>query len=384
MNKWHLILILALLLGGCREAVKPAAPLSGGESRKWTPRYARRFAVDSTEGGAVYLTVHKPWPGAARSYRYALVPREAPGATQFEKDPVDGIIRVPVRRVILTSTTHIPSLETLGKEDRLVGFPGLDYISSPATRRRIDSGAVRELGANEQLNTERVLSLQPDLVVGFGVSGAPDSYQALEASGIPLVYNADWMEEAPLGKAEWIVFFGLLLGETEGALQAFEKVEKAYLQARELAAGATQTPSVLSGALYRDVWYLPAGDSWAAQFFRDANARYLWADSPGQGSLSLSLETVIEKGAEADFWIAPSQFTSYTQMAGANAHYARFRAFRDRKVYTYSLSRGPGSGLWYYERGPSRPDLVLKDLIHWLHPGLLPDYSPVFFKPLKP
>ena len=269
-------------------------------------------------------------------------------------------------------------------EDRLVGFPGLDYISSTKTRRRIEAGAIQELGANEQLNTERVLSLDPDLIVGFGVSGAPSSYQALEASGVPVVYNGDWMEEDPLGKAEWILFFGFLLEEEEAAQSAFEKVEKAYQEAKALAAGATESPTVLSGALYRDVWYLPGGNSWAARFIQDANARYLWEDTPGNGSLSLSLESVLEKGAEADFWIAPSQFTSYTEMARSNQHYGQFKAFRNKQIYTYAFSRGPGTGMLYFEKGPGRPDLILKDLIYWLHPGLLSNYTPVFFKPLQP
>lgn len=383
MYKWYFLFLLGFLLG-CRDSGRPAKDGTGAILKTWTPKYARGFSTETTGNGVVYLTVKNPWPGASRDFRYALVPRESLSEFTPAEEGVDGVVGTPVERIVLTSTTHIPSLETLGLEERLVGFPGLDYISSPRTRERVLSGAILELGANEQLNTERVLSLDPDLVVGFGVSGAPSSYQALEASGVPVVYNGDWMEEDPLGKAEWILFFGVLLGEESAAMAAFEKVEKAYQEAKALAAEATDSPTVLSGALYRDVWYLPGGDSWAARFIRDANARYLWEESPGTGSLSLSLETVLEKGGAADFWIAPSQFTSYSEMSRANQHYGQFLAFQDKKVYTYALSHGPGTGMIYYERGPGRPDLILKDLIHWLHPGLLPEHTPVFFKPLQP
>lgn len=384
INKWYLLFFLGFLCTGCLETTRPKKAGSAETRNTWKPRYARGFTATFAEGGITYLTIKNPWPGAKRDFRYALVPREKLKEFTPSLEGLDGVVGIPVERIILTSTTHVPALETLGMEERLVGFPGLEYISSPKTRRRIEAGAIQELGANEQLNTERVLFLDPDLVVGFGISGAPSSYQALEASGIPVVYNGDWMEEAPLGKAEWLLFFGLLLGEEEAAQSAFEQVEKAYKDAKALAAGATWSPTVLSGALYRDVWYLPGGDSWAARFIRDANARYLWGDTPGNGSLSLSLESVLEKGAEADFWIAPSQFTSYTDMERSNQHYAQFEAFRTKKIYTYALSRGPGEGMLYYEQGPGRPDLVLKDLIHWLHPGLLPGYTPVFFKPLQP
>jgi len=384
MKTWYFLLILSFFLTGCRETPESQKVATEEIRETWTPKYARGFTAAYTADGVVYLTIKNPWPDAKRDFRYALVPREKLSEFTPGVEGLDGIVGTPVKRMVLTSTTHVPALETLGMEDRLVGFPGLDYISSPKTRKRIETGAVRELGANEQLNTERVLSLDPDLIVGFGVSGVPSSYQALEASGVPVVYNGDWMEEAPLGKAEWILFFGFLLGEEKAAQTAFETVERAYLEAKALAADATETPTVLSGALYRDVWYLPGGDSWAAGFIRDANARYLWADTPGNGSLSLSLESVLEKGAGADFWIAPSQFTSYTEMSRSNQHYGQFRAFRNKNIYTYALAKGAGGGMLYYERGPGRPDLILKDLIYWLHPGLLPGYTPVFFKPLLP
>jgi iron complex transport system substrate-binding protein len=349
----------------------------------WEPQYAKGFSADHTRSGVIYLNVNSPWPGASKTYRYALVPREKAGKMRLPLEDLDGVVQVPVGKVILTSTTHIPALESLGLMDHLVGFPGLDYISSPEARLRISAGAIQELGANEQLNTEKVLELDPDLVVGFGISGAPSSYQALEASGIPVIYNGDWMEEDPLGKAEWITFFGLLFGKQDLAFSTFDEVETAYLEARKLASGARTTPTVLSGALYRDIWYLPGGQSWAARFIRDANARYLWEKTEEKGSLSLSLESVLEGGSQADYWIAPSQFTAYQQMLEADEHYRQFKAFRNKAVYTYALSRGPGKGLLYFEQGPSRPDLILKDLIYWFHPGLLDDYKPAFFKPLQ-
>jgi iron complex transport system substrate-binding protein len=384
MNIRYVLLGICCILLGCRDQPAQKSGLDPGEVTSiWKPMYASGFSAEHTRSGVVFLKVHNPWPGASRTFTYALVPREQLGNFALNKDSLDGVIPVPAARIILTSTTHIPSMESLGMEDRIVGFPGLDLISSPKTRKRLEAGEIRELGANEQLNTELVLSLQPDLVIGFGVNGAPGAYATLEGSGIPVVYNGDWMEEDPLGKAEWIQFFGLLLGKEAEASDAFQNVETAYQEARSLAATARTTPTVLSGALYRDVWYLPGGGSWAARFIKDANARYLWEDTPQAGSLSLSLETVLEKGSLADFWISPSQYTSYEEMARANVHYEQFRAFSDRKVFTYAATRGPGVGLLYFEEGPGRPDLILKDLIYWLHPGLLEDYKPVFFKPLK-
>ena len=176
-----------------------------------------------------------------------------------------------------------------------------------------------------------------------------------------------------MGKAEWIKFFAVLFGLEEKADLIFQQIESDYLATKKLAQTAKARPTVLSGALYKDVWYLPAGRSWAARFIDDANANYLWSDSEGTGSLSLSLEAVLDLGTEADFWISPSRFISYEEMIIADEHYRRFKAFKTKKLYTFARSKGATGGLIYYEMAPGRPDLVLRDLIHIFHPELLPD-----------
>ncbi len=385
MARTSVMLLLIFVVIACRDRPEKAVPQTEETAVSTLDiEYARGFSARTDATGITYLTVSDPWPEASREYQYALVPREKLAVVTLPADSFDAIIPVPVERLVLTSTTHVPSLVALQATGSLVGFPGLDYISSPEVRQRIDSGAVRELGANEQLNTELVLEAAPEVVVGFGISDAPGSYRGIREAGIPVIYNGDWMETNPLGKAEWIKFFGLLLGALPEAEEYFKEVETAYQEARELAAKAPTRPTVLSGALYRDVWYLPGGESWAAAFLEDAHADYLYADTPGSGSLSLSLEAVLEKGVDAEFWISPSQYTSYSGMASDNPHYEQFRAFRERRIFGYASNRGPGGGLLYFEIGPNRPDWVLKDLIHHLHPGLLPDYEPVFFKPLAP
>ncbi|MBT8235998.1 MAG: ABC transporter substrate-binding protein, partial [Bacteroidia bacterium] len=153
--------------------------------------------------------------------------------------------------------------------------------------------------------------------------------------------------------------------------------------AKLLASRSLEKPSVMSGALYKDVWYLPGGDSWAAQFIEDANANYIWADSPGTGSLSLSLEHILERATDADIWISPSQFTSLEEMLAASRHYAQFKPLKQKRIYTYALKRGATGGLIYFESAPQRPDLVLKDLIHIFHPDLMPSHQLQFFSLLE-
>ena len=344
--------------------------------------YANGFTIENNSEYTV-VKVSEPWPSATKEYTYAFIPREKLAVITYPKDAYDAVIATPIKDFIVTSTTHIPAVESLGGLDRLIGFPDTKYISSMPARKLIATRQIKDLGANESLNTEMVLELSPDVIVGFGIDNQNSPYEVIQKANIPVLFNGDWNEKTPLGKAEWIKFFGVLLNKEKQADSIFTEIASEYKRVKALSEKATHKPTVMSGALYKDVWYLPAGESWAAQFIKDANANYLWKESKGTGSLSLSLESVLEKGQQADFWVSPSQFTSYSAMESANSHYLQFDAFKTKKVYTFANTKGPTGGLIFYELGPQRPDLVLKDMVHIFHPELLPNYKPYFFAPLQ-
>ncbi|MBT8239039.1 MAG: ABC transporter substrate-binding protein [Croceitalea sp.] len=344
-------------------------------------QFATGFRIEQNEGFTV-IHIKSPWPNAKHGFSYAFIPEENLAKISLAKNSFDAIITTPVTRLVATSTTHIPALESLNSLQCLIGFPDTKYVSSKKAREMIDKGLVKELGANERLNTEMVLELQPEVIIGFGINDDNNQFDLIQNAGIPVIFNGDWTEETPLGKAEWIKLFGVLFGKEEQAELIFDIIVADYEQAKQLAATAKSRPKVLSGALYKDVWYLPAGDSWAAQFLNDANSDYLWSNTEGTGSLALGLESVLSVGTEADFWVSPSQFTTYEEMLSANDHYTGFKAFKTKNIYTFAKTKGTTGGLLYYELAPQRPDLVLKDLVHIFHPELLPSHELYFFKPL--
>ena len=380
MNK-ALLFLLLLCICSCKQPKKENIS-SAVLSQPITIDYAQGFTIERTTSDITIIKVSSPWPESEDSFTYALVPKEKLASITLDKDAYNAIIGVPVEKMVVTSTTHIPALEALGEADKLIGFPDTEYVSSPMTRKRINEGLVQELGNNESLNSEMVIALNPEVVVGFSINHENKAYETIQRSNIPVVYNGDWTEETPLGKAEWIKFFAPFFQKEKEADSIFKSIEDNYNNAKALAKKANNRPKVLSGALYKDIWYLPGGKSWASKFIEDANAEYLWNSTSSTGSLSLSLESVIERAYDADFWISPSQFGSYLELSKANQHYAQFSAFRNKKVYTYANSTGETGGLLYFELAPNRPDLVLKDLIHIFHPELLPNYRPTFFKPL--
>ncbi|MEM7380002.1 MAG: ABC transporter substrate-binding protein [Bacteroidota bacterium] len=371
-----------LLVWSCKQSKENASDQQAKAVPIASVTHAKGFKIKDAGEGIKLIEVSSPWPNAESGFTYALVQRNATTLTVDENE-YDALVRVPVERIVVTSTTHIPALESLGVVDRLVGFPNSQFISSKETRKRIDSGLVKELGANEAINTEILMELSPDLVVGFGISGKNKAYETLQQAGIPLVYNGDWTEETPLGKAEWVKFFAPFFGLEQKGDSIYKEIEASYATARELALKARTKPTILTGGLYKDVWYVAGGKSWMAEFLRDANTDYLWKDSENTGSIGLSIESVLERAQNADFWLNPSMHTSYDGLKDANRHYLQFSAYQNQTVYTHTRTTGETGGLLFYEYAPNRPDVVLKDLIHIFHPDLLPDHEPYFFKPLE-
>lgn len=341
--------------------------------------YAKGFSLYNYDGFSI-LKVRTPWVGARDVFTYVL---KKEGGTVPDSLARHTIISVPVKSAVVTSTTHIPALELLDESNSLVGFPGLDFVSSVSVRKQIENGHVQELGQNELLNMEVILDLDPEVLVAFAMDGHNLVLDKLANAGVPIVFNGDWTEETPLGKAEWLKLFGALYDKQEVANRLFTGIVSNYEAALELIATAKTQPTVLSGALYQDVWYAPQGASWMALYFKDAKASYVWKNTKGTGSLALSFESVFESGQEAEYWINPGGFETLEELKNGNKHSEEFASFAQGKVYSLTMRKGATGGVLFYELGPMRPDLILKDLGSIFHPELFVDYEPYFYAKLE-
>ncbi len=368
-------LSLLFLISACKEEKKVAPNFQTKSSIKYAGGFDIQYFNNYKR-----LLIYPPYPDAKEQFEYILIPKgkDVPNEIKDLK-----IIRIPIKKLVVTSTTHIPMLELLEEENKLVGFPNLQYISSTKTRKLIANGNIKELGNEQDINTEVLLDLQPEIVIGFSMSSNNKMFSNIEKAGIQVLLNGDWLEETPLGRAEWIKFFGVLLGKEKEADSIFNTIEKQYNAAVNIAKNTKTKSTVLSGALFKDIWNLPAGESFVAQFLKDANTNYLWADTKGKGSLSLSFESVFEKGQYAEFWIAPGHYTSSEQLKNANQHYTEFDAFKNKNIYSFANKKGENGGVLYYELAPVQPHIVLKDIIKVAHPELLPDYQPFFLEKLN-
>ncbi|MEB8347555.1 ABC transporter substrate-binding protein, partial [Flavobacteriaceae bacterium KMM 6898] len=220
-------LILLLAFWSCKQGPKEELP-SSLPTEDILISHAQGFTITKTSLGITIIKITSPWPNADAVFTYALVPREKLAIITLNRDEYDAIIATPIEKIVVTSTTHIPALEALGVENSLIGFPNTDYISSEKTRTRIAQNQVQELGNNEAINAEMVIALQPDVVVGFSIDNRNKAYNTIQNSNIPVVYNGDWTEETPLGKAEWIKFFAPFYHLDKKADSIFTAIETNY------------------------------------------------------------------------------------------------------------------------------------------------------------
>ncbi|MCW5909431.1 MAG: ABC transporter substrate-binding protein [Cyclobacteriaceae bacterium] len=376
MNYRMKIFILAggLLIGSCQKK-----ELVTRHTVNTTIKYATGFSLRS-EGNVHFVSINSPYPGAKETYQYLLVPH---GEEVPDHNDATAVIRTPVKTIVCTSTTHIPLLDYIGETESLIGFPTTDYISSEKMRQRIDAGQVTDLGIDKGMNLELLFSLKPELVMGYTMTSDLGQLKKIKELGIPVVINAEYLEAHPLGRAEWIKFMALFFDKWAEADSAFTRIETEYQATQRLASTAVDQPTVMSGIVYGDAWFMPAGKNYAAKLLEDAGTQYLWRDTESSGFLELSFESVYERAKDADLWIGVGSFQTLTEVRNADNRYGLFKPLQDGKVYSYNARKGAKGGSEFLELGYLRPDLILKDLVKIAHPELVPDYELFFHRELK-
>ncbi len=378
--RFILFLCLCVLsFTSCKNDKKITGTLPSVEFQKQTITYAKGFTI-SNYPTYKEIIVTSPWPKSQDTYRYILVEKGQSAPKISDKDI---LVSLPIEKVVVMSTTNIPSLEYLNVDDKLVGFPSTKYISSEKTRARIEKGEVKDLNSDLDLNMELLLDLQPELVIGFSVNGNNKTLDQIEKFGIPVVLDGAWTEQHPLGRAEWIKFIAAFFDKQKEADSIFNAIENNYIEAKKNASKSNDKPVVFSGSMFKDVWNIPGGKSFVAKYLEDANTNYLWKDSDANGSLQLNFENVLEKAINAELWIGAGSFQTRAQMEEQHKGYGYFDAFKTNNIYTYTNKIGPMGGLLYYELGPLRPDIILKDIINIAHPEVFSNYENFFFKRLE-
>ena len=340
-------------------------------------QFAKGFHIEKN-GKISRVDVFNPWENASGfRYSYWLVPKNMniPDSLAAER-----IIRTPAERVICLSTTHIGFLQKLGLEDRIVGVSGKQYISNEKIRANIEAGKVHDVGYDQNLNYELILNLKPDLVMAYGVDSEIASYLSkLKDLNIPVVINAEYLEETPLGRAEWLNFVAAFFNREEDADRIFSETVVPYQQLKQKALTATERPVVITGIPYKENWWVPGGKSYMANLIADAGGHYLWGENDQRESYVLSPENVISQSVAADIWINCGYSESLKSITDLDERFKIIKPLREKMVFNDNkrLQSNGGNDVW--ETGVANPEVILKDLIQVFHPGILKEASSLYY-----
>ena len=264
-------------------------------------------------------------------------------------------------------------------------FTGLiNTIAMPLLSWSDDEGLVKDVGADQGLNYELIVSLMPDVLVTYGVTSEVSSMvNRLKDLGIPVVLNGDYLENHPLGKLEWIRFLAALFQEDMMADSILLSIEQEYNAIRVMAASEDSRPRVMTGLPWKGSWYVPGGTSFAAAFIRDAGASFIWEDAPHHEALPLSMEAVYSKAATADVWINCGSALSLSEIENTDTRLIQFQPFQTGQVYNNNARLNPSGGNDFWESGVMNPHIILADLVKIFHPELLPDHELVYYEKLE-
>ncbi len=373
------VLLSLTLTAGCQRASEPAKTYSPSRSADCLPEavpFDQAKGVSfRRDGAAGILSVRASFDDGASEYEHQLVCGE---------QVKDGkTIALPVRRIVCLSSTHIGYLGELDALDRLVGVSKRVHVANKQVLGRIDRGEIAQVGDGSPIDNEKLLACQPDLVVTFGVSEKDvEPFEAVRRAGIPVLVVAEYTEDSPLGRAEWLKVFGLLVGKSDLANQKYAEVAKAYRSWQAKGRSAKDRPSVLLNSSFQGVWYIPGGTSYMARLVDDAGGDYVWREDRSSRVLPLDFEAVLAKGRSAEYWLNVGFWRTLAEGEANDPRYRHFEAFTRGNVYNHMGSAGEHSGTDYFERGAARPDLMLADLIKILHPELAREYEFVWYERL--
>ena len=342
MKKLYILLCgatAALLMAACQGGKTAAADAEAGDTLEM--KYAKLLTIvkhgdveetsDAAEGVDYQYTeaiIANPWKAGTMQHRYILIPKGEEGdktVAMLARRHSTGArcttdtVRTPVERSAVFIAPHCQLMYEMGCQQAIRGVCDLDYINIPDVKKRAAlsgntsaQNPIEDCGSSMAPDIERIIALKPEAILlsPFENSGG---YGKLDKLHVPIIEAADYMESSPLGRAEWMKFYGMLFKKDGNAPKTalaascepkadslFAKIEKEYLKLKAEAAGYPKGLSILTERKTGNVWYVPGGQSTIGILLKDANARYIFEDDEHSGSLAMSPEQILAKGKQVD------------------------------------------------------------------------------------
>jgi iron complex transport system substrate-binding protein len=292
------------------------------------------------------------------------------------------VIYVPVRRIICMSTTYLAMISALGEDNAVKGISGVDLIFNKDLREKVERREVADVGYEADLNKELIIQIDPDLLMVYGVGSESSGYlNKIKELGFRTLFNADYLETNPLGKAEWIKVFGALFCKEKEADDLFFSISKEYNKLRSFISRKNlEHPAVLLGLPWKDTWFVSPGNSYITTLISNAGGDYLWKETRSEVSMPYGIESVYLKAMKADFWLNIGTVNDRMEITAMDIRLGDLPSFRNAKMFNNNNRVTLRGGNDYWESGSINPQIILKDIGAILHPELFPGYELYYYK----
>ena len=343
----------------------------------YTPEYATGFKILGAKNAqSTLIQVSNPWQGAKNVTMSYFISRNGELPPTGFTGPT---IPAGAQRIVCMSSSYIAMLDAVGQVDRIVAVSGINYIANPYILAHKDS--IKDMGP--EMNYELLLGLKPDVVLLYGIGDAQTAVtDKLKELAIPYMYVGEYLEESPLGKAEWLVALSELTDSRDKGIDVFREIPKRYQALKDLTASVEQRPTVMFNTPWNDSWVMPSTQSYMVQLVTDAGADYIYKENTSNSSAPIGLETAYGLIQKADYWINVGTASTLDELKNMNPKFADAKSVRDKTVYNNNLRITATGGNDYWESAVVRPNVVLRDLIHIFHPELVSD-STYYYRHLE-
>ena len=355
-------LLVVLFNSGCNQDEENITLGSGN-----IIKYAKNISIAPYRKGYKVEIIN---PDSNKKYRYFLTSSEDESLQGYQS------IVTPIKGITVLSATHVGMLSKIDAIDKIKGFTDIKYVYNAELKNQIQNGTTVTFGDEQTISPESIIKSNSKLVIHSGMKPDFTQEELLQKINIYCIPNFEWKESHPLGKAEWVKFFGVLFQKESIANHYFTEVENAYLKLKNQASKYATKPSIFAGNIFGDYWYAPAGGSFQAQFYKDASANYVYSDSEGVGSLALTLEEIIARNRNTEIWLDPGQ-SSMNKILNCHPALSKLKAFETKNLFDYSHDMNK-----YWELSASEPHKVLSDLIQIFHVRPIDSNQLYFYKKL--
>ena len=368
-------LLCLLFLASCVYNKKTS--LEAFKQDVYMPEYATGFKILGAKNAqSTLIQVSNPWQGAKNVTMSYFISRNGELPPTGFTGPT---IPAGAQHIVCMSSSYIAMLDALGQVDRIVAVSGINYIANPYILAHKDS--IKDMGP--EINYELLLGLKPDVVLLYGIGDAQTAVtDKLKELAIPYMYVGEYLEESPLGKAEWLVALSELTDSRDKGIEVFSEIPKRYQALKDLTASVEHHPTVMFNTPWNDSWVMPSTQSYMAQLVTDAGADYIYKENTSNSSAPIGLETAYGLIQKADYWINVGTASTLDELKNMNPKFADAKSVRNKTVYNNNQRITATGGNDYWESAVVRPDVVLRDLIHIFHPELVSD-STYYYRHLE-